>query len=93
MHYVYVGRNEWVALVVGLITGTLYTWLNLPIPAPNVAGGIFAILFTYIGYLSDDPGATGGYRVNLGCVEGIDPLALEVAIIDGASLPVVDAHG
>jgi len=51
MHYVYVGRNEWVALVVGLITGTLYTWLNLPIPAPNVAGGIFAILFTYIGYL------------------------------------------
>ncbi len=51
MHYVYVGRNEWVALVVGLITGTLYTRLNLPIPAPNVAGGIFAILFTYIGYL------------------------------------------
>ena len=50
-------------------------------------------IFTYIGYLSDDPGATGGYRVNLGCVEGIDPLALEVAIIDGASLPVVDAHG
>jgi len=51
MHYVYVGRNEWVALLVGLVTGTLYTWLNLPIPAPNVAGGIFAIMFTYIGYL------------------------------------------
>ena len=49
--HVYVGRNEIVALVVGLITGTLYSWLNLPIPAPNVLGGIFAIIFTYIGYL------------------------------------------
>lgn len=51
MHYVYVGRNELVALVVGLVTGTLYSWLNLPIPAPNVLGGIFAIIFTYLGYL------------------------------------------
>ena len=25
MHYVYVGRNEVVALVVGLVTGTLYS--------------------------------------------------------------------
>ena len=25
----------------------------------------------------------GHYRVNLGCVEGVDPLALEVSIIDG----------
>ncbi|MDF2994441.1 MAG: hypothetical protein K0R27_78 [Xanthobacteraceae bacterium] len=51
MHYVYVGRNELVALIVGLITGTLYSCLNLPIPAPPVLGGIFAIIFTYIGYL------------------------------------------
>ncbi|AGW94984.1 MULTISPECIES: XapX domain-containing protein [Cupriavidus] len=51
MQYVYIGRNEIVALVVGLVTGTLYAWLGLPIPAPNVMGGIFAILFTYIGYL------------------------------------------
>jgi XapX domain-containing protein len=51
MQYVYVGRNEWVALIVGLVTGTLYSWLNLPIPAPNVTGGICAILFTYLGYL------------------------------------------
>ena len=51
MQYVYIGRNELVALLVGLITGTLYSWLNLPIPAPNVTGGICAILFTYIGYL------------------------------------------
>ncbi|MNK11123.1 hypothetical protein D3C87_291590 [compost metagenome] len=49
--HVYVGRNEIVALVVGLITGTLYSWLSLPIPAPPVLGGIFAIIFTYIGYL------------------------------------------
>ncbi|ALR35865.1 hypothetical protein LV28_05110 [Pandoraea pnomenusa] len=51
MQYVYVGRNELVALIVGLVTGTLYSWLDLPIPAPNVLGGIFAIIFTYLGYL------------------------------------------
>lgn len=51
MQYVYVGRNEIVALIVGLVTGTLYSWLNLPIPAPNVIGGIIAIVCTYIGYL------------------------------------------
>lgn len=27
-----------------------------------------------------------GYRVNLGCVEGIDPLALEIRLIDGRAL-------
>jgi hypothetical protein len=27
-----------------------------------------------------------GYRVNLGCVEGLDPLALEISIIDGRSM-------
>jgi len=51
MEYVYVGRNELVALVVGLITGTIYSYLNLPIPAPNVLGGILAIIFTFIGYV------------------------------------------
>ncbi len=51
MQYVYVGRNELVALIVGLVTGTLYSWLDLPIPAPNVLGGIFAIIFTCLGYL------------------------------------------
>ena len=49
--HVYVGRNEIAALIVGLVTGTLYSWLNLPIPAPNVLGGILAIVFTYVGYL------------------------------------------
>ena len=51
MQYVYVGRNELVALLVGLVTGALYSWLHLPIPAPNVLGGILAIIFTFIGYL------------------------------------------
>ena len=27
----------------------------------------------------------GRYRVNLGCVEGIDPLALEIDVLDGRS--------
>lgn len=31
-----------------------------------------------------------GYRVNLGCVEGIDPLALDIGILDGKSLPLRD---
>ena len=29
-----------------------------------------------------------GYRVNLGCVDGVDPFALEIGIIDGRSMPV-----
>lgn len=51
MEYVHIGRNEVVASIVGLVTGTLYSWLDLPIPAPNVLGGILAIIFTFIGYL------------------------------------------
>ena len=27
------------------------------------------------------------YRVNVGCLEGVDPLTLEVGLHDGASLP------
>jgi hypothetical protein len=30
-----------------------------------------------------------GYRVNLGCIEGVDPLKLEITLIDGQSLPAV----
>lgn len=47
--YVYVGRTEIKALIVGLVTGALYGILKLPIPAPNVLGGNLAILFTFIG--------------------------------------------
>jgi hypothetical protein len=42
-------------------------------------------VFVYIG---DGENDKDGYRVNLGCVEGLDPLALEISIIDGAALPV-----
>ncbi len=31
-----------------------------------------------------------GYRVNLGCVIGLDVLALEIGVIDGRSMPVTD---
>lgn len=51
MEYVYMGRNEFVALLVGLVTGFLYSLLNLPIPAPNVLGGVLAIIFTFAGYV------------------------------------------
>lgn len=51
MEYVYMGRNEFVALLVGLATGFLYSLLNLPIPAPNVLGGVLAIIFTFAGYV------------------------------------------
>jgi hypothetical protein len=44
-------------------------------------------IFTYIG---DGENAKDGYRVNLGCVEGLDPLALDISIIDGNALPVVE---
>jgi XapX domain-containing protein len=49
MQYIYVGRTEITALVVGVVTGSLYSLLDLPIPAPNVLGGIMAIIFTYVG--------------------------------------------
>lgn len=47
----------------------------------------FCGIFTYIG---DGDGAKNGYRVNLGCVEGLDPLTLDVGIIDGHMLPLVE---
>ena len=45
-------------------------------------------IFVYIG---DGENAKDGYRVNLGCVEGLDPLALEISIIDGKSVPLIEA--
>lgn len=43
-------------------------------------------IFTYIG---DGENDKDGYRVNLGCVDGIDSLSLDIRIIDGNALPVV----
>ena len=45
-------------------------------------------VFTYIG---DGEEAKDGYRVNLGCVEDLDSLSLEMSSIDGKSVPLV--HG
>ena len=44
-------------------------------------------IFTYIG---DGENAKDGYRVNPGCVEGVNPLALEISIIDGKASPVME---
>ena len=43
------GITELLASGVGLVTGLIYTTVRAPIPAPNVLGGIFAILGTFIG--------------------------------------------
>jgi hypothetical protein len=42
-------------------------------------------IFTYI---ADGENACDGYRVNLGCVEGIDALDLNITRIDGRALPL-----
>lgn len=34
-----------------------------------------------------------GYRVNLGCVEQLNPLELEIRVLDGKSMRVSDAPG
>jgi hypothetical protein len=34
----------------------------------------------------DGPAKVGDYRVNLGCVDGLDVFALEIQVIDGRSL-------
>jgi len=34
-----------------------------------------------------------GYRVNLGCVEQIDPLLLEIKVLDGKSMPLAEYPG
>jgi hypothetical protein len=43
-------------------------------------------MFTYI---ADGENAKDGHRVNLGCVEGLDPLAFGIKIIDGKSVSLV----
>ncbi|MCB4771488.1 DUF1427 family protein [Ancylobacter sp. Lp-2] len=45
-----IGAVEIQAAIVGLVTGLIYTAVRAPIPAPNVLGGIFAIIGTFIGF-------------------------------------------
>lgn len=49
MNHITIGGVEVAAAGVGLVTGLLYGGLRLPIPAPNVLGGVFAIWGTFIG--------------------------------------------
>lgn len=49
MNHIMIGYTEIAASLVGLVTGLLYGFLRLPIPAPNVLGGILAIWGTFIG--------------------------------------------
>ena len=44
-------------------------------------------IFTYIG---DGENAKDGYRVNLGRVEGLEPLAVDISIIDGKAVQLVE---
>ena len=39
------------ALVVGITTGALFTFLRLPLPAPPELPGVVAIAGLYVGYL------------------------------------------
>ena len=43
--------------------------------------------------IGDGENARDGCRVNLGCVEGLDALALDISIIDGKALPVIEESG
>jgi hypothetical protein len=38
-------------------------------------------------------GSEYGFRVNLGCVEGLDPLSLDIAVIDGRSMEISSNPG
>lgn len=49
MNHITLGSVELAASMVGLVTGIIYGYLRLPIPAPNVLGGILAIWGTFAG--------------------------------------------
>jgi hypothetical protein len=39
------------------------------------------------------PMGPDAWRVNLGCIDNVDPFALDVGLVDGASLPVTSDAG
>jgi hypothetical protein len=41
-------------------------------------------------HIADGESAKDSYHVSLGCVEGLNPLALAIKIIDGMSVPLVE---
>ena len=46
-------------------------------------------IYTYGAVAGED--GNDRYRVNLGCVDGLDALALDITITDGKALPLADA--
>lgn len=46
-------------------------------------------IYTYGAVTGED--GRSRYRVNLGCVEGLDALELDITIVDGKALPLADA--
>ena len=40
------------ALATGFVTGAVFAWMKLPIPAPPVLSGIVGIIGIYLGYLA-----------------------------------------
>jgi hypothetical protein len=55
----------------------------------HVLGNYFCKTCGIFTYIADGENAKDGYRVNLGCVAGLDTLALDIVVIDGKRLPVV----
>jgi hypothetical protein len=53
----------------------------------RVVGHVFCRTCGIYPYHGD---AEMGYRVNLGCVSGLDVLALDIRVLDGRSMPVAD---
>lgn len=47
------------ALVTGLLTGALFKFLNIPIPAPPELSGIMGIVGIYLGYRIVDYAGVG----------------------------------
>jgi len=39
------------SFIVGVLTGAVFSFFSLPIPAPTVLAGIFGIFGIYIGYV------------------------------------------
>lgn len=67
-----------------LVVGGYWLYLCTPDTSGNMSERVACKtcgIFTF-GELTEKP---GHFRVNLGCVEGVDPLGLEITLIDGKS--------
>ena len=62
----------------------LYRWND------HVLNNYFCRTCGVFAYIEDLDAQPHRYRVNLGCVEGLDALALDISIIDGKGLPLAE---